>query len=104
MVAKSRDTSRISIPDGGEFYMDLLTIDAWINGRTIPAQASTLLCAKLQEREEKIRVRIAYLAEKRGISSDELWQNIITGSVQELNPEDAWLKTDPSAKKINSFN
>lgn len=63
---------RETISPIGEYYSDLLTIDAYISGKTKSAQASSLLCSKLQEREELIEKRLIYLAEKRGISVKEL--------------------------------
>ena len=70
---------RFSISPLGEFYMDVLTVDSWINARSRSIQANSLLCAKLQEREPRVRERVAYLAKKRGISADELWQQILQG-------------------------
>ena len=50
------DRQRIS--NIGEWYEDLLRVDAAINGRSEALQASSLLCAKLQERQEKIMQRV----------------------------------------------
>lgn len=61
----------------GEYYQDLLTIDAFIAGRTPSAQAGSLLCAKLQEREPRIKERLEYLANKRGITVEELTSQIL---------------------------
>jgi hypothetical protein len=79
---------RLFIGELGEYYNDLLTIDSLINSRTAPNQANSLLCAKLQERETKIRERVQYLADKRGISFKEMWDQLLTGSYQKLNPEE----------------
>ncbi len=79
---------RFSIAPLGEFYLDLLTVDSWINARTASTQANSLLCAKLQEREPKIRERVAYLAKKRGISADEMWLQILKGQAEDLSPEE----------------
>ena len=77
--------NRFSIAPVGEFYRDLLEIDSWINGRTAATHATSLLCAELQDRESAIRERVAYLAMKRGISPDELWQQILKGDAETLN-------------------
>ncbi len=61
----------------GEYYQDLLTIDAFIAGRTASAQAGSLLCAKLQEREPRIKERLEYLANKRGITVEDLTLQIL---------------------------
>ena len=63
----------------GEYYADLLKLDAWINGRTKSLQAGSLLGAKMQEREAKIFERIRYLAEKRGITFEDLRDQILNG-------------------------
>jgi hypothetical protein len=63
----------------GEYYQDLLTIDAFIAGRTPSAQAGSLLGAKLQEREPKIKERLQYLANKRGVTVEELTASILNG-------------------------
>ena len=86
MVMARRE--RFSIAPIGEFYRDLLEIDAWINARTASTQANSLLCAKLQEREVRIKDRVAYLAKKRGIAPDEMWIQILKGEAQDLNPEE----------------
>ena len=79
---------RFSISPLGEFYMDVLTVDAWINARSRSIQANSLLCAKLQEREPCLRERVAYLAKKRGISADELWQQILQGEATPIESID----------------
>jgi len=79
---------RFSIAPIGEFYTDLLTVDSWINARTNSTQATSLLCAKLQEREAKIKERVAYLAKKRGISSDDMWMQILKGQAEDLTPDE----------------
>lgn len=79
---------RFSIAPIGEFYRDLLEVDAWINARTASTQANSLLCAKLQEREERIRQRVAYLAKKRGVSAEEMWLQILKGEAEDLSPGD----------------
>jgi hypothetical protein len=79
---------RFSIAPIGEFYRDLLEVDSWINARTASTQANSLLCAKLQERESRIRERVAYLAKKRGIGPDEMWVQILKGEAVDLSPDE----------------
>lgn len=81
-----RKDERLAIPALGEYYNDLLTVDSWVNGRTKVAQAQSLLCAKLQERDKLIRERVEYLAKKRGITFDEMWAEILNGSAQKIFP------------------
>jgi len=77
---------RFSISPIGEYYRDLLEVDAWVNARTASTQANSLLCAKLQERETRIKDRVAYLAQKRGITADEMWVQILKGEAEDLAP------------------
>lgn len=79
----------MKLPPLGEWYDDLLTLDSWINDRTKGQQALSLLSAKLQEREPKIRERLEYLAKKRGISADELWQKILDGTADRPQTTDS---------------
>lgn len=79
----------MTIPALGEWYRDLLAVDAWINARSKGMQANSLLSAKLQEREPRLRERIAYLARKRKISPDDLWSQILSGTASEITAEEA---------------
>lgn len=86
---------RFSIAPIGEFYMDVLTVDSWINARSRSIQATSLLCAKLQEREPRVRERVNYLAKKRGVSGDELWAQILQGSAAPMDhAEDPGIESD----------
>jgi hypothetical protein len=84
----AKKDERLSLPALGEYYDDLLIIDAWINNRTKATQGQSLLCAKLQERETRVRDRVTYLAQKRGVTPDELWLQILKGEAQRLSPAD----------------
>lgn len=83
-----RKDDRLNIAPLGEWYEDLLTADSTINSRSVAIQASSLLCAKLQEREPKIKERIQYLANKRGISFEECWKLAVTGKLEKITPEE----------------
>jgi len=72
----------------GEWYEDLLLIDSAINARSEAQQATSLLCSKLQERLEKIKERVRYLAAKRSISFGEMWLQILKGEYQKLPEEE----------------
>ena len=87
--ATGKKDDRILVSGLGEYYDDLLTLDAWINGRSKPQQANSLLCAKLMERENRIKERVAYLAGKRGISADEMWVQILRGDAEKIHPEES---------------
>jgi hypothetical protein len=47
-----------------------------------------LLCAKLQEREIRIKERIEYIAKKRGITSEQLWELILSGNAEQLEVDE----------------
>ncbi|MCC5662005.1 hypothetical protein LC608_34850 [Nostoc sp. XA010] len=81
-----RKDERLAIPGLGEYYNDVLTVDAWVNGRTKVVQAQSLLCAKLQERDKLIKERVEYLAKKRGITFDEMWEQILNNTAQKIVP------------------
>lgn len=81
-----RKDERLAIPALGEYYNDLLTVDAWVNSRTKVVQAQSLLCAKLQERDKLIKERVEYLAKKRGITFDQMWAEILNGTAQKIVP------------------
>lgn len=87
---------RLQIPWTGEWYDDLLIVDSWINGRSRANQAQNLLCAKLQEREARIRERVNYLAEKRGISPKELWLQILAGRAERISAEESYDLPNPN--------
>lgn len=76
-----RSDDRIVIAPVGEWYEDLLTVDARITARSKAQQASSLLCAKLQEREDKIKERVDYLAKKKGVTFDEMWTALLRGDI-----------------------
>ncbi len=82
------EDKRLQVPALGEWYDDLLTIDSTINNRTKVMQAQSLLCAKLQERESVISKRVEYLAKKRGLKFEAMWDALLTGEYQRLSPEE----------------
>lgn len=95
-MAKMKD-GQVVVSGVGEWYLDMLAIDAWINSRSIGAQASGLLCTKVQEREARIKERLAYLAEKRKISVKELTNQILTGQAVRLMPHEVVLEDTEQA-------
>lgn len=78
-MAVQRKDDRISMSSLGEYYEDILEIDARMNARSKPEQARTLVYAKIQEREGRIKERVEYLARKRGISFEQMWDQLLTG-------------------------
>lgn len=81
LMARSR---RLQIPDLGEYYNDMLRIEAALKNRTLPQEANSLLCAMLQQRDEKRHRMVEHLARKRQISFDEMWQQLLDGTYAPL--------------------
>lgn len=84
----ARKQERLQVAQLGEYYEDLLTVDAWVDDRTKSAQANAILSNALQERELKLRERVAYLAKKRGIDPQEFWIDILKGNAEKISPEE----------------
>ncbi len=72
----------------GEYYRDVLKVDAFMRGVSDLEQANSLLGAKLQEREPRVVQRVQYLAWKRGTTQAKLWLDIITGQAKRISPEE----------------
>ncbi len=83
-MPKATERSYISYP--GEYYDDAWTIEAALKGRTKTAEGSSLLCAKLQERESRRNQMVQYLANKRNISFEEMWNQLLVGDYEPLTP------------------
>ena len=73
--------TRLQLPALGEWYSDLLKLDAKANNRSEPMQAQTLLIEKLKERESEIKERVEYVAKKNGASFDETWMALLKDEI-----------------------
>ncbi len=87
-LTEMAETKRFTVPDLGEWYTDQLALDAWLNNRSKAVQAQSLLSAKLQEREPIIEKRLSYIAQKRGLTPDELRSQILTGKAQQISRDE----------------
>lgn len=87
-VMKTQKNDRLTLPSLGEECQDLLTVDAEINMRTPAQQAHSLLCGRLQARREDIKNRVSYLAKKRGVTFDEMWEQLLKGEGEKISPGD----------------
>ena len=85
-MAKKDD--RLVIAPLGEPYEDLLNIDSFLAGNSVPQQGKSLLSAYLKQKKAHIEEAVSYLARKRKISFEEMWDAILTGQVEKLSPED----------------
>jgi hypothetical protein len=83
-MPKATERSYISYP--GEYYDDAWTVEAALKGRTKTAEGSSLLCAKLQERESRRNQMVQYLANKRNISFEEMWNQLLVGDYEPITP------------------
>ena len=80
---------RIQIRDPGEFYTDMLRIEAFLKGgRSLGEEACNLLCARLMQRAEIRNEMLDHLALKRGISRDELVLAILNGTAETVESGD----------------
>lgn len=89
MAPKEKESSdRITMSELAEQYQDYLEVDAITNRRSKAEQARTLLYAKLRERKKEIDEKVAYLAKKRRISPEEMFDQILTGQYQRITSEE----------------
>jgi hypothetical protein len=80
---------RIQIRDPGEFYADMLALEAYLKGgRSLGEEACNLLCARLMQRREIRGEMLQHLAKKRGVSVDELTISILRGESGPMSAED----------------
>lgn len=78
----AKQQNRIQIRDPGEYYRDVLKIEAYLKGgRALGEEACNLLCARLMQRREIRQDMLNHLAMKRGITADELVLAILADSV-----------------------
>lgn len=93
MSSKSKKQSdesryRVSIADMGEYYYDMLMVEAKLKGRTLTAEANSLLCSNLAKRTEARQQMLNHLAWKRGISPEEVARRILTDTLEPPTPEE----------------
>lgn len=68
----------------GEYYTDMLQLEAFIKNSTLTAQAENLLCTRLFRRTEYRNEVLEHLAWKRQIGVEELKQQILTSAATQL--------------------
>jgi len=88
MAQKKTASNRFHIQPLGELYHDALTIEAWLKGRTLAAEGNSLLCSTLMRRQDYRDKALEELAEKRGITPEQLKRQILTGEAIALTAED----------------
>ncbi|NER95367.1 MAG: hypothetical protein F6J86_16270 [Symploca sp. SIO1B1] len=72
----------------GEYQTDLLTVLARVQNRTVSQMASSLLAVKVEQKLPHIEKRVQYLADKRGISFTECWNQLLAGTFKPISPEE----------------
>lgn len=80
---------RIQIRDPGEFYSDMLAIEAFLKGgRSLGEEACNLLCARLMQRREIRGEMLEHLSRKRGVTVEALVDSILKGEAAQMSPEE----------------
>ncbi|NJL55532.1 hypothetical protein HC928_10295 [bacterium] len=72
----------------GEDYLDLLTIDAALAGKSLANQATSILQARLMAKRELIEERVRELARKREISYEQMLDMLKAGLYKKLTPQE----------------
>jgi hypothetical protein len=87
---KAPNTIRIDVDDHlGEFYRDYLIVAARTNGSTASSTAIAYLKQAIKINQPMIRDRVQYLADRHGLTYQEMWDTLLAGKVDpiELNKE-----------------
>lgn len=80
--------ARLQVPYLGEHYNDMLLIEAWIKDRSAASEAQSLLCSALMKREGARTAILERLAAKRGITVEELKNQILLGQASHLTSDE----------------
>ena len=76
---------QIQLDNLGEYYTDMLQLEAFIKNSSLTAQAETLLRTHLFQRTKYRNEALEHLAWKRQISMAELKKQILTGKATQLS-------------------
>lgn len=88
---------RLNIRHPGEYYGDMLALEAFLKGgRSLSEEACNLLCARLMQRREIRGEMLEHLARKRGISVEALVEDILKGRAKAIEPEEYKAMPDDS--------
>ena len=79
---------RLNIPHPGPYYYPALQIEAFMKSRETATEASELICSALDEREAQREKMVAFVARQRGISPEELVDQILRGEADPLNEDE----------------
>jgi hypothetical protein len=84
----AKKDERFKMAPLSEYYEDLLKADAFLARNTLSAQARFILQSSLVEKKEKIHEGVTYLARRRNISSEEMWDKIQAGTAEETSKQE----------------
>ena len=76
---------QIQLGNLGEYYTDMLKLEAFIKNSSLTAQAENLLCTRLYQRTQYRNNVLEHLAWKRQISVEELKKQILTRTAIQLS-------------------
>ena len=85
---REQKQKRMWVSGLGEYYSDCLMVEAFCKDRTIAFEGGSLLGSKLQEREARRDKIVAYLAKKRRITPEKMWEDIVSGKAKPLSQEE----------------
>ena len=76
-------TKRMTLPPLGEHDDDWLRIMAWLNSSSKSTQAANLISLQLREEKPKVEKMLEYIAQKRGVTVNELVKSILDGTIDD---------------------
>lgn len=78
---------RIDLAQLGEWYANLLTVDAALNASTETSLAIANIKYGLNAKKTRIRETVQYLADQRNIPYQQMWNEILNGKYKQLPPD-----------------
>jgi hypothetical protein len=84
----NKKQERLYIQQLGEYYEDELKVRAWLNRSTTSLQAKSDLSSFLNMRREDTKEKLQIMADKKGVSYEDLRKAIVEGKVDKLADDD----------------
>ena len=66
----------------GPYYREMLAVEAALKGRSQTEEGGSLLCAMLQQRTDKRNDMVKYLARRRGMTFEQMWDALLNGDIE----------------------
>ena len=92
---------QIHLGNLGEYYTDMLQLEAFIKHSSLTAQAETLLRTQLFQRTKYRNEVLEHLAWKRQISLEELKKQILTNTAAQLSQSE-FIEMEQMGESIES--